>query len=66
MYVSFISVHSVLRMCMCVCMCLFVCNRLVTKVFIGKLPDGERDHGQTNQLHDVNWGALDHAPRMPP
>ena len=19
-------------------------------------------HGQTNQLHDINWGALDHAP----
>ena len=19
------------------------------------------DHGQTNQLHDINWGALDHA-----
>ena len=18
-------------------------------------------HGQTNQLHDINWGALDHA-----
>ena len=22
-------------------------------------------HGQTNQLHDVNWGALDHASRAP-
>ena len=20
-------------------------------------------HGQTNQLHDINWGALDHASR---
>ena len=25
--------------------------------------DDERgfDQGQTNQLHDINWGALDHA-----
>ena len=22
-------------------------------------------HGQTNQLHDFNWGALDHASRAP-
>ena len=22
-------------------------------------------HGQTNQLHDINWGALDHASRAP-
>ena len=21
-------------------------------------------HGQTNQLHDINWGALDHAPQL--
>ena len=21
------------------------------------------DHGQTNQLHDINWGALDHVSR---
>ena len=21
--------------------------------------------GQTNQLHDINWGALDHASRVP-
>ena len=23
------------------------------------------DHGQTNQLHDINWGALDHASCAP-
>ena len=22
-------------------------------------------HGQTNQLHDINWGALDHASHAP-
>ena len=22
-------------------------------------------HGQTNQLHDINWGALDHASCAP-
>ena len=22
-------------------------------------------HGQTNQLHDINWGALDHASCVP-
>ena len=25
----------------------------------------KRDHGQTNQLHDINWGVLDHASRAP-
>ena len=28
-------------------------------------PDDERGHGQTNQLYDINWGALDHASRAP-
>ena len=23
------------------------------------------DHGQTNQLHDINWGARDHASHAP-
>ena len=23
------------------------------------------DHGQTNQLHDINWGALDHIHLAP-
>ena len=23
------------------------------------------DHRQTNQLHDINWGALDRASRTP-
>ena len=22
-------------------------------------------HGQTNQLHDIDWGALDHASHAP-
>ena len=22
-------------------------------------------HGQINQLHDINWGVLDHASRTP-
>ncbi len=22
-------------------------------------------HGQTNQLHNINWGALNHASRAP-
>ena len=25
----------------------------------------EGSHGQTNQLYDINWGALDHASRAP-
>ena len=23
------------------------------------------DHGQTNQLRDINWGPLDHASHVP-
>ena len=23
------------------------------------------DHGQTNQLHDINWGVFNHASRTP-
>ena len=25
----------------------------------------KRGHGQTNQLCDINWGALDHASQIP-
>ena len=49
----------------------FVGSCLATKVFIGNLPPGVGHHkvgeGQlpTNQLHDINWGARDHASRAP-
>ena len=50
---------------------LIVCvyNCLATDVFVGKFLTvqglGERvSHGQINQIH-INWGALDHAYRVP-
>ena len=65
---------------MCVCMyvfmyvCMYVGSCIATKVFIGNLPTIGRggsspvmNGGQLpiNQLHDINWGALDHASRAP-
>ena len=51
-------------------MCVCICNHLLTKVFIGKIEVigyemSVDDHGQTNQLHDINWGVLDHASCAP-
>ena len=56
---------------------IFVGSCLATKVFIGNMQASGRggssqsrpvmDGGQlpTNQLHDINWGALDHASHAP-
>ena len=53
----------------CVQMRQFVFNRLETKIFNQLLDEAslmmKADHGQTNQLYDINWGALDHASRAP-
>ena len=64
--------------CVCVYVCVCTCNYLATKVFrqiigYGMSVNDHRvtslmikgGHGQTNQLHDINWGALDHASGAP-
>ena len=60
----------------CMCMCIFVGSWLANKVFIGNLPAMGKgwviikpmmNRGQllTDQLHDINWGALNHASCAP-
>ena len=50
---------------------MFVCNRLVTKVFYGQIigygrsVDDHKVAWGNGQLHDINWSALDHASRAP-
>ena len=64
--------------CVCVYVCVCTCNYLATKVFrqiigYGMSVNDHRatslmmkgGHGQTNQLHNINWGALNHASGAP-
>ena len=58
----------VFQLCVCVCVC--VGSSLDTKVYLPATGRGwviikeasdERRSTTKNQLHDINWGALDHA-----
>ena len=63
---------------MCVCVhfvCMYVCLQLPSnQSFYREITDYrmsisdhkiKQDHGQTNQLHNINWGARDHASCAP-
>ena len=52
--------------CVCVCVCVFVCV-VVAMLWegVGQLRPVNRGQLPTNELHDINWGALNKVSRAP-